>query len=207
MKPVVIAILLISSLFVSDSFSQPVVDDFWILVNPDGTCCYNGGGSGFLMGEWFLYESGWVNICFYNAPLNTTRAKIMHIEFDLRLPWYTDDMADGGVVVAVNWATPAWSAYGYGDTRPPLPDSWMNEDVCIVRELLLGEPDDLYSAAADSAHFEFDVSVYDYNPEWVSIDIQGYNFYIFNGVIIHECVDKTVGVENESWGVIKSLYR
>jgi hypothetical protein len=208
MKVTAIVSLVLSVFIAVEITAEPVEDDFWILCNPEGHyCCCNTGGSGFHYATGFLYDSGWSTIWFYNDPIDTTRAKTIHIEFDLNLPWITHpDIDQGGMTVAVGWSTPYWADYGYGDTRPPLPDTWMDEDLCTVREVLLGEPDNLYAEESNSAHFEFDVVVYDYNPEWVSISFQGHNFYIFNGIIIHECVDKTVGVEYESWGIIKSMY-
>jgi hypothetical protein len=53
----------------------------------------------------------------------------------------------------------------------------------------------------DWVHVEWDYTIWDYNPEWVSIDVMGCNFEIINGIIVHECA---VGTESSSWGGIKA---
>jgi uncharacterized repeat protein (TIGR01451 family) len=47
----------------------------------------------------------------------------------------------------------------------------------------------LQSEFFDEGHYEFPIfRIPDYNPEWVSIDVRGYNFIIDNGIITHRCL-------------------
>jgi hypothetical protein len=118
-----------------------------------------------------------------------------NIEFDWTAynPTCTTD-----ITVAINWSTPAWSYLGYGTRQPPLPG--VNEQEYIVRSTMMHE----CGTFPMMQHFVYDFIIWQYNPEWVSIDIMGCNFIISNGVIIHDC---TVGTEKTSWGAIKANYR
>jgi hypothetical protein len=104
------------------------------------------------------------------------------------------------ITVAINWSTPAWSELGHGTTLPPLPGELPSgvEDDYIVRLIVLDECD----IFPEVQHFEFDYTIWDYNPEWVSVDVMGCNFVITNGVLVHECA---MGNENSTWGAIKAM--
>jgi hypothetical protein len=84
--------------------------------------------------------------------------------------------------VAANWSTDAWSQDGNppGDRRPPLPgetpeDAWIGRQTVFVGEQFGGH------------YGPFTVVIPSYNPEWVSIDIRGFNVNI-SGRITHECL-------------------
>ncbi len=199
-KLTAIICLLLVAFFVSGAKAEPIVDNFNITVYPDGS--YVGGGTGYNGGEWYYYpESGWINEWFYDHPFDDTRGKIIHIEFDLVV---YDPTLFSALCFAVNWSTPEWSALGYGEDYPPLPDM-VGQDEClyIERDIL----DDICPVPGELTHYVFDYIIYDYNPEWVSIDVMGENFEIVGGVIEHECVDKETDAQNETWGAVKSLYR
>jgi hypothetical protein len=196
-------VLCLALLFFSayNSDAQAINDTFDIVLGPSGEVI-SGGGSGFNGGFWYVYPSGWINQWFYDHPFDPDRAKIIHIEFDI---------APGGggigqVVVAVNWSTPEWSAIGYLDSLPPVPNEAVPEETYIVREMIMGEPA-LPVEIVNAEHIIFDIIIWEYNPEWVSIDVMGNDVEIFNGIIVHDCVDPETDVENESWGAVKSLYR
>ena len=159
--------------------AQPITDYF------DATFDYagglvSGGGSGYNGGHWYQYPSGWWNQWFYDHPYDPDRWKEIHIEFDAAP---LDPSLDLYLEFAVNWSTPEWSALGYGDTLPPTPE--FDENLYIERDTLL-ETDFFFEPYPE--HFVFDYIIPYYNPEWVSIDIRGWNFVITNGVIIHDCV-------------------
>jgi hypothetical protein len=189
---ILLAIVLIAS-FAAPAMSQGITDNFWFRMGNDGT--YTGGGSGYMDGTWYEYPSGWINVWFYDHPLDFTRGKIIVVEFD----WVTLDPTYGSVItVAINWSTPAWSDLGYGDQYPPLPDMG-DEYLYIERFTILDEQ----GYFPEPQHFVYDFIIYEYNPEWVSIDVMGENFEILNGVIYHECA---VGTEESTWGAIKAIY-
>ena len=197
--------------FAGSAFAQAITDTFCAVEARCGYICGAGTGfepPGFPYPPWVEYPSGWVNQWFYDHPLDWTRGKIIHIEFDLRA-FNTEYPSE--FVFAVNWSTPDWSYLGFGQTWPPIPDvpgAPFDEELYIERVPLLGDPAcPMIDLPAEYTHYEFEWIVYDYNPEWVSIDIMGENFDLANGVIIHECVDKSVDTKDETWGAIKSMLK
>lgn len=171
--------------------SQQVTDNFYVTIGSG--IVIEGGGSGFNGGEWYVYPSNWINQWFYDHPFDYERGKIIHIEFD----WVAmDPTCTTDITVAVNWSTPAYSDLGLGDTEPPLPGC--NEELYIIREIILDE----CAIFPELQHVVWDYTIWDYNPEWVSIDVMGCNFEIINGVIVHECA---VGSGDTSWGAIKAI--
>lgn len=193
MKKVAIVLSLALLLFAFPVMAQQVVDDFYVTVTT-GTVL-EGGGSGFNDGEWYVYPSLWINQWFYDHPFDNTRGKIIHVEFDW-MAYDTSCVAD--LVVALNWSTPEWSYLGYGDSLPPLPD--FDETLYIERLPIL----DYCGPGYTWEHVVFDYVIWDYNPEWVSIDVRGCNFVITSGVIVHECA---IGTEEQSWGAIKKQFK
>ncbi len=197
MKNFVIAICVGLLLFVASNVTAQIVDDFYITI---GTSCeiVTGGGSGYNEGMWYEYDSGWINEWFYDHQFDPNRGKVIHIEFDLVV---LDPANSSNLCFAVNWSTPEWSGLGYGTDYPPIPGvTGFIEAEHIERETLLTA----CPVPVVTTHYIFDYIIYDYNPEWVSIDVMGVNFEITNGVITHDCV---VASREESWGAIKSMYR
>ncbi|MBN2069906.1 MAG: hypothetical protein JW814_00500 [Candidatus Krumholzibacteriota bacterium] len=193
MKKIVILLVVGLMLAAVPAAAQKVTDNFYVTVGSG--IVLNGGGSGYDDGHWYVYPSNWINQWFYDHPFDNTRGKLIQIDFD----WVALDPAcTTDITVAVNWSTPEYSALGLGDTEPPLPGC--DEELYIIRENIL----DFCGIQATVEHVKFYYVIYDYNPEWVSIDIMGCNFVITNGVIVHECA-----VDNEatSWGAIKALNR
>lgn len=96
----------------------------------------------------------------------------------------------------VNWSTPEWSLIGNPEPEPripPLPPlSPPDEELYIGRELL--------GLIEAPGHYEYDFVIPDYNPEWVSIDVQGTNFVIPLGIITHECRGAIPTVSE--WGLV-----
>jgi len=155
--------------------AQTIVNDYFVTVDAAGNVI-NGGGTDFFGQGWYFYpEEGWWNIWFYDHPFDTERKKVIHIEFD------AFPLGPGAYIeFAVNWSTDLWSIeQPPGDSAPPLPG--VPEQLYIGRATLL---------ASDNfgGHYVFDYEIPDYNPEWVSIDIRGFNFEIPFGFIEHSCV-------------------
>ena len=175
--------------------SQQVTDNFYVTVGSG--VVLDGGGTGYNNGAWYVYPSMWINEWFYDHPYDDTRGKLIHIEFD----WTAyDPLCTTDITVAINWSTPAWSDLGYGNTLPPLPGELPSgiEDDYIVRHVVLDE----CAIFPEVQHFEYDYTIWSYNPEWVSVDVRGCNFVITNGVLVHECA---MGTENSTWGAIKAM--
>ncbi len=164
--------------------AQADTNSFMLMIAPDGSFL-DGYGSDAFGDGWYYYPSEWWNIWFYDHPYDPTRYKKIHIETIIQ-------PLDGGqpswVEFAVNWSTAWWSEVGNppGEERyPPLPG--VDEALAIGRYTFLAEPD-------VNGYFVFDFMVPDYNPEWVSIDVRGYNIMIESGFIEHECISgKSVG--------------
>lgn len=202
MKRLIILLsLVLLILSVHNSRTIAITDNFDIALGPDGGIV-SGGGSGFGGGYWYTYPSGWINQWFYDHPFDPDRAKIIHIEFDIA----PGGAGTGLVTVAINWSTPEWSALGYLDSLPPVPDLAIPEETYIVREAFLGDPAAM-AEIIEATHIIYDFIIWDYNPEWVSIDVMGADVEIYNGVIQHDCVDPETDIEVESWGAVKSMYR
>lgn len=171
--------------------AQQVIDDFFVTVGSGVVT--EGGGSGYDNGTWYVYQSGWINEWFYDHPFDENRGKIVHIEFD----WVAlDPTCTTDIIVALNWSTPEWSALGHGDALPPLPGE---DELLYIERLTFLDECGIYP---EIQHVIWDYVIWDYNPEWVSIDVMGCNFIITNGIIVHECA---VGNEESSWGAIKKI--
>ncbi|MCK4412013.1 MAG: hypothetical protein KAY32_00580 [Candidatus Eisenbacteria sp.] len=176
-------------------FAEPIEDTFYAELGPDGYVV-EGGGSGWEDGTWYLYPSGWWNIWFYDHPFDWERAKVIEIVVHVE-----PTMTGSWLWFVINWSTPDWSEQGNppGEPRvPPIPPT--DEALYIGREILfegeITEPTDL----------TYNFEIWDYNPEWVSIDIQGQNVLI-TGTIWHECIDIPNPADANTWGAIKEFYR
>lgn len=127
------------------------------------------------------------NQWFYDGVYDPTRYKIVDITFNYRR---VNVNYAGWVGIWVNWSTPQWSALGMD--RPPLSDFGPNGEPYLGRDMVdqlrIGEnPEYLYGLA----RYRLKIP---YNPEWVSIDVRGYNASISNGILIHECVPEPGGL-------------
>jgi uncharacterized repeat protein (TIGR01451 family) len=150
---------------------DPVSDDFNALFGR-GNELLQGGGTGW-EGTWFYYpETYWWNMWFYNEPFDDEKMKRIDVWFTINP---TDPVEDAWVIFAINWANDAWAATG--NQYPPYSTQ---DEQYIVRDTLYNnevyEPVDL--------HFTY--YIWDYNPEWLSVDFQGQHIQIIGG-IEHTC--------------------
>ena len=169
----------------------PTTNQFWIAMYPNlypnaaltgGTGYYPGGTNG-----WFDYPSEWWNIWFCNLPFDPTSYKQIHVEFNVS---QYEPGASFYLKFAVNYSTPTWDLNNL--TMPPLPSNSAvvaNESLYIYREVLLESSSSVSAAGFHS----YDFIIPYYCPGWVSIDVQGYNFKIENGVINHVCLNEQLG--------------
>ena len=154
---------------------MPLHNDFWVTFDPLGNFVSGGGLDPFGQG-WYEYPSGWWNIWFYDHPFDPERKKEIHLEFDV----FPLEPGESYVEVAINWSTPEWSATGNPD--PPIPPT--DEALNIGRHVVLAQ-------ANPEGHYIFDYELPDFNPEWVSVDVRGFNFVIPEGgpnFIDHTCI-------------------
>lgn len=165
---------------------DPIINGFGVTIDPQGTF---GGGYGddpYPGGEqesgWWYYQfTEWWNIWFYDHPLDPNRKKDFSVDgilvpFDPGLPTYIE--------IAINWSTDQWEPGG----PPPIPDFISDpsmEDVWIGREVIFVYNDLIIDPIPISSIFEW----LPYNPEWVSIDVRGFNF-VFEGTIEHTCLPR-----------------
>jgi hypothetical protein len=160
-------------------------DDFWVELDPGGVFI-GGGGSGYNDGEWYYYLNyDWWNIWFYDHPFEIERTKAINVSFtinklDPSLPSYAN--------IVFNWSTGDWSGQGVPG-RPPLPEDVFGdpglEDFYIGRSLLtpIFNGEITGPIIIDQYFYE----ILEYNPEWISIDVEGWNFTISDGIINHVC--------------------
>ncbi len=140
-------------------------------------------GTGFNEGTWYEYPNyEWWNVWFYDHPVDQNRKKVVtgSMMVEPRIP----DMPSY-VEIVFNWSTPDWPGYPELN-RPPLPEDVQDptiEDLFIGRsDPLLIYEDNIY----EPIPIEIDWELLDFNPEWLSVDIRGYN-YILTGNLQHVC--------------------
>lgn len=183
------AMLLIALVGVLALWASPalaVVDHFDVFVDMEGMVV-DGGGTGYPVpvadGIWYEYpNTGWWNMWFYNDPILFDHRKDVLMTFQV-IP--LEPGLPSFVEVTYNWATPEWQ----DPSMPPLPEMVVDpvmEDIMIQRL----EPSVLLTDVPENGFpFEdFRRLPIPYNPEWVSVDIRGYNFALLGGMIDHECV-------------------
>jgi hypothetical protein len=156
--------------------SPPISNDFGLVMDPSGNFLDGYGENAW--GEiWHYYPSldRW-NVWFYDHPFDPERRKFGSIEFDIT-PY---DPGNNWLEIAINWSTDQWY-YDYpNDSAPPLPG--VSEDLYIGREIIV---------QANNVNGHYEGIVYElpvrYNPEWVSIDVSGFNIHMLTGILEHEC--------------------
>jgi len=168
-----------------------MIDSFFDVIYQDGTVAPppESGGTGFDAdgdgeGDWVYYpNTGWTNQWFYNAPLDMNRWK--EIYYDIQIdPWDPTDPNGSYLTLVVNWSSPL---YPNGTGEPPMPpldpiteEEWIVRDVYLYEDIVLEGGVHLSNVGGDPVYVP-------YNPEWVSVDIMGYNV-VMNGTIEHACL-------------------
>jgi hypothetical protein len=155
---------------------RPITNGYNVTIDQAGMLIAGAGENAYGEGWYYYPQYDWWNIWFYDHPFRTDRYKTIQIEFDV----FPFEPGPGYFEIAVNWSTDLWSIeQPPGDSAPPLPG--VDEDRYIGRETLMAT--EFYEG-----HYVFTYVIEDYNPEWVSIDVRGFNFQIPGGIIVHECV-------------------
>ncbi len=186
-------------------------DDWFVIVLRGSNEFGGGAGSGFSDGtglglreNWYYYKntdlhkdlySQW----FYDAPPDATRWK--EISYDILIEPPEADGEPTGVMVALGWSTLDFPG---GSGQPPLPqplDPPEFEDERIYRESIF--VDLVFAPKTISGK----LTILDYNPEWVSIDIHSYVPAVaedplsVSGSITHECIPAPGAIVLGSIGV------
>ncbi len=179
-------------------FADPIEDQWYIAIDFNGVLDPSrSGGSGYTTdtvppeGPWFQYvetEEHWWNQWFANPEYDPDRWKVIDFGFHIR-PF--DLSQPSGVQIVVNWSTEAWSL------DPPLPPGMSSRDRPPLpgdspETQWIGRSEVLFEVPAGSSFAEQDFTgeytIWDFNPDWVSIDVLGYNLLITDGYFIHDCV-------------------
>ena len=155
-----------------------IFNSFYIQVDPTGIFVAGAGEEAFGDGWYYYPFEEWWNIWFYDHPLDYERYKDGFIEFDV-FPF--DPQYPGYFEIAVNWATDQWTIDNPG-VGPPLPG--VNEALYIGRTTL-------FASEFYEGHYILDYIIPEYNPEWVSVDVRGFNYIIPEGIIAHACCPRT----------------
>jgi len=160
----------------------------------------NSGGTGYkpLTGgsPWFQYDADrqnplkdprgnvenlprWWNQWFYDGKYRPGYWKDVDISFTYGM---VDPAAQYGFgVIVLNWSTPNWS----DPNAPPMTNTDNAGNVLIERAFLPTlDIQDTLSHQYSVKGFRLPIP---YNPEWVSIDVRGYNFWVTDGTIVHTC--------------------
>jgi hypothetical protein len=172
------------------------VNHYTVQVGPD-SCSPSGviGGSsdGYTDGStygWYYYpNSKWWNVWFNDQPYNENRYKVAVMQLTL-----VPTGSPSNAYIIVGGSTGAWDANTYGKVRPPLPG-----DVNAVTESLYidrTEPNNVAfnGPITGTTVVNIPIFIWNCNPGWAFIDVQGKNFNITSGYIRHEC--RAVGEVN-----------
>jgi len=172
--------------------ADTVFNGFYVVVNQAGEVIDGAGENAFGSGWYYYPQYGWWNIWFYDHPFDPARYKEAFIELDV----FPFEAGPSFIELAINWSTDLWSIEQPPiDSSPPLPG--VDEDRYIGRQTL-------YVMENPQGHFVFPWVWPDYNPEWVSIDVRGFNFVIPNGIVMHACTGGGSGESMDLSFVINS---
>ncbi|MEA3221694.1 MAG: PKD domain-containing protein [Thermodesulfobacteriota bacterium] len=141
-------------------------------------------------GLWYYYPDApsgpWWNQWWYNDPYDPCRRKVVWVSF-----WYGPYIPGlpGFLEVTINWSLPEWSP---NPDQPPLPEDeeYVGRLVPAWERPVPPEGYEYFESSVEPVYLPID-----YNPEWVSIDVRGFNFVIqgenpaLGGEIYHECVE------------------
>ncbi len=176
----------------SSALAAPTTDNFSITLSGANTF-ESGDGDGYNDGNgmqnptgaptpWYYYpNTDWYNQWFYDDPPDPTRRK----EFT----WNIDITGLGNVTIAINWSTLAYPATGSGGS-PPLPPLTVEQENNYISRYVIFN--DYVETTTEPVVVKGSYTFWDYNPEWVSIDIRMYGEYQYpttiSGEITHECI-------------------
>lgn len=160
-------------------FLTPIQND-WDVVFDENSIFGGGSGTDAYGDGWYRYPSQWWNIWFYDHQLDSSRYKEIHVEFDI-LP-FNPGFPTSSVIFAINWARDYWSVDGNPLPQPRIPPLPGTDEAQFIARDIRG--------TLLPGHYSFDLTVPEYNPEWVSIDLLEPRNVRIRGFIIHDCRPK-----------------
>jgi hypothetical protein len=140
-------------------------------------------------------QPAWLNEWWYDDPYDPDRWKELDVSFlygsNPQIPGQ-----NGYAEVWINYTTPEYSEdYPGEQAGPPLTNEDPNDPSRLyIGRTMLGA----FQVPADTPPTQFsqeyDLRDYQilYNPEWISIDVTGFNFLLAQGVLEHECVGSII---------------
>ncbi len=190
----------------------------WNEVVDDGS-----GGDGWTdptgAGPWFFYpteaddppqqdpwgnlnpQPGWKNQWWWNDPWDPDRWKMVDLSF---LYGAINLGAQSYAEIIINYTTEFWT----DPASPPMTnvDSAGNP---LIGRITVDNIDMSGNAGPTAWNATYDLRDFGipYNPEWISIDVTGYNFQLAQGVIIHECVPEPMTVSLLALGGLALIRR
>ena len=173
MKRPLIVTFAVTLCLAASALGQAHEDDFNAVVDPNGDVT---GGPG----DWIEYpdapSGAWWNQWFYDDPPDPTRWKDVDLDFVVTPATATAE-------VTINWSTLGYG--GPGGTGPLGPHPGPDDEEYIRRLIDYGI-DVPINPVTGEGRWSGRLPV-PYNPEWISIDIRGYD-YTITGTLVHECV-------------------
>jgi hypothetical protein len=168
-------------------WADPKVENFTITLDYDNQFL-GGGGSGWNSGDFIYYPNTyWWNQWFYDDPPDPDRWKKITYDIDIDVP-DTPPPLDLDVFVVINWSTMDFLETG-PDGSPPIPPlTPAEESLYIVRQ---GVGSHYFGATSGHRDLIGEITIPDYNPEWVSIDVRvggSFGQATVSGTITHECI-------------------
>ena len=161
------------------ALADPTVDTFSVTLDGNNEFV-SGSGSGYDNGAWFYYpNTKWHNQWFYDDPPDPDRWKVITYDIDI-----VGDPAS--LLIALNWSTLAYPATGPNGAPPLPPLTPEQENNLIVRQVIFDD-----ESSDQDRNITGTFIIEDYNPEWVSIDVNlafGNETTTVSGTITHECV-------------------
>jgi hypothetical protein len=166
----------------NDNESPSTFPGVWykILIDGDGNYIEGeGDGRG-----WYYYpESDVRRMWFYNGPYDPDRKGYLNYHVYTKA---VDPTKPTYVVARFGWTTAAWSNLKLG--HPPGPEDMptQEEEGMYMSKARVYSVEGVVTGSAESIR---SYSVEEYNPEWVCIEFEARNAYIYRGAF-HECQPK-----------------
>ena len=184
LKPEPSRVLILLAVFLLAGISAQASEDSFVVAVGAHSEFLSGAGSGYNAGQWYSYPTGWHSQWFNNAPFDPGRKNVIQLRLSVEA---LDQTLPCRIKIAYSWSRPQWSALG--SATPPLPGA-APEGTYIQRHVAF---QGYLPAGARPIRVEDSYEIRQYNPQWLSIDVQGEKFVITDGWIKHESMPRTAG--------------